>query len=265
MKSIILRTAIIASILFTFQAYPQTTDTIFFEDWESGIGNWWADNGVWEIGEPTSGPGGAYAGQQCAATVLVGNYPSGANSRLTSPYIQLPGNLNPDEKITLRFWHWFSFGFHNSGHDRGFVQISVEGGAWQTISNNYTRSSAVWTPVTIELTDYAGSHIRIGFRITDETFWSGVSSGWYIDNISISVGVITFNNPENWNFGIGDWWADNGVWQVGEPTTGPGSSLSGQNCAATILNGNYPTGTNSRLTSPEIILPGNLNPDEKIM
>ena len=44
----------------------------------------------------------------------------------------------------------------------------------------------------------------------------------------------------NFEFGIGDWSADNGLWEVGIPTVGPDSNAhSGQNCVGTLLGGNY--------------------------
>ena len=55
--------------------------------------------------------------------------------------------------------------------------------------------------------------------------------------------------------GWGDWSADRGVWEVGTPTAGPDSCHSGSNCAGTVLGGNYPADTDSRLISPSIMLP----------
>ncbi len=256
---------ILCVVAITFSPITGQSQTVFSEDWETGIGNWWVDNGVWEVGVPTTGPGSAHSGQNCVATVLDGNYPGGSNSRLVSPYINLPGGLQSGEQIVLRFWHWFSFASHAFGYDRGYVQISVNNGPWNTISNQFFHSSSIWSPVSIDLTAYADSSIRIGFRILDEANYSGTSSGWYIDDINISVDEFIFNNPENWELGIEDWWVDNGVWEVGVPTTGPGSSHSGQNCAATVLDGNYPGGSNSRLVSPYINLPGGLQPGEQIV
>ena len=61
----------IAIIFFTSTGLSQT----WTEDWE---GNWSTDwhitFGTWEVGIPTSGPGSAYNGQNCAATILNGNY-----------------------------------------------------------------------------------------------------------------------------------------------------------------------------------------------
>ena len=49
--------------LFTITAQSQT---VFTEDWESGIGTWYADNGLWEVGIPIVGPVSTHSGVNCA-------------------------------------------------------------------------------------------------------------------------------------------------------------------------------------------------------
>ena len=47
----------------------QTPDTLWSEDWELGIGSWFASNGVWQVGVPTTNPpSSAHSGQNCAGT-----------------------------------------------------------------------------------------------------------------------------------------------------------------------------------------------------
>jgi len=67
-------------------------------------------------GIPTSGPNAAHGGTQCAATILNGNYPVTADTRLTRlSYFTVPAaNQNP----RLRFWHWFSFSTADYGKYR---------------------------------------------------------------------------------------------------------------------------------------------------
>lgn len=233
-------------------SYSQET-TILQEDWESGIGNWSASNGVWEVGIPTVGPDSGHSGQNCAGTILNGNYPGGSNTRLESPIspvISLP-SLSSGEKIQLKFWHWF-----RNSDDKGDVQISVNGGEWNTISNpSFDGTSNLWTQYVADLSSYADSTIRIGFKFTSGTYNS--DNGWYIDDILIERKVVSFdnNNPEDFELGVGDWSADNGLWQVGIPQVGPDNSYSIPNCAGIVLDGNYPGGANTRLISPPILLP----------
>jgi hypothetical protein len=49
---------------------------------------------------------------------------------------------------------------------------------------------------------------------------------------------------------------ENNSWEIGVPTSGPGTAVSGQNVAATNLSGNYPANSNAWLRSPTIDLRG---------
>ncbi|MBC8186281.1 choice-of-anchor J domain-containing protein [candidate division KSB1 bacterium] len=82
-----------------------------------------------------------------------------------------------------------------------------------------------------------------------------MSYGWYIDNVEIITGPIIFNNPENFELGIGDWISERGTWEVGEPTAGPDSAHSPPFCAATVLAGNYSESVSSRIISPPFKVP----------
>ena len=216
------------------------------ENWELGLGDWYSDRGTWEVGTPTSGPGGSYTGQECVGTRLAGGYSGNVYSRLISPEFIIP---SADQNPRLRFWHWFSM-----SDDNGRVQIKIGSGSWQTISETYINyCSGVWTRTSIDLVEYADSTVQIAFLFQSGTYNS--STGWYIDDIEILSDPVVFNNPENWEMGLGDWYSDIGTWEVGKPTSGPGSSYSGQNCAATRLAGSYADNVYSRLISPKFIIP----------
>ena len=222
------------------------------ESFENGIGDWYAQAGTWEVGNPESGPGLSFNGNNCAATVLAGDYEANVDSRLVSPFFTVPlADLNP----RLRFWHWFSFGYA----DYGMVQIHVKGSAELiNVSGQYINTgSSVWSSPSIDLSAYAGQIIRIAFyfHAIRGTPSSDESSGWYIDDISLVTGPDIFNNPESFENGIGDWYAQAGTWEVGNPTSGPGSPNSGSNCAATVLAGNYGANVDSRLVSPFFTVP----------
>jgi hypothetical protein len=224
------------------------------EDWENGIGDWASERGTWEVGTPSSGPGAAYKGEHCAATVLNGNYAATVESRLISPKFVVP---SLSENPRLRFWHWYSFSYS----DFAKVQIKVDGtNDWVDISTSYTwTGSNIWTCPLIDLSDYAGQSVQIAFYFsaTNNTGISGddVSTGWYIDDIEIVTGPISFNNPEDWENGIGDWASERGTWEVGTPSSGPGAAYKGEHCAATVLNGNYAATVESRLISPKFVVP----------
>jgi hypothetical protein len=118
------------------------------EYFEMGVGNWSADNGLWEIGEPTGGPS-AHSGTNCAGTVLVGNYTSNANTRLISPSITLP-SPSVGETIQLKYWQWYNI---ENGDDQGVLQISVNSGEWQTISSvEFDGGNPAWSQYVADLT-----------------------------------------------------------------------------------------------------------------
>jgi len=246
--------------LFGIAAHPVNAQVLFYENFESGWGDWWADNGVWEIGTPTAGPVDCPSPTNCAGTVLAGSYPTNTDSRLISPSITL-SNVSGDEEIHLRFWQWFSY----SSGDAGYVQISVydegleEWSAWVTIGNSIVNVSPVWSLMNVELTDYAGQKVRIAFRHTADNYNN--STGWYIDDVQITKIIPEFTG--DFESGWGDWSADRGVWEVGTPTAGPEEAHSPPNCAGTVLGGNYPTNTDSRLISPSIWLP-DVSGDEEL-
>jgi len=219
------------------------------ETWELGLGDWYADRGTWEVGTPTNGPGKAYNGTKCAATVLTGNYSASISSRLISPLLTIPA---ADQNPRLRFWHWYSI---YSG-DEAVVQIKIGTGEWQTISDLYDHSSSgVWSYPAIDLKSFAGLTVQLAFYFTSNS--DGYTNpGWYIDDLAIITGPLVYNDPETWETGLGDWYADRGTWEVGTPTTGPGKAYNGTKCAATVLNGNHSVNINSRLISPLFTIPG---------
>ena len=227
------------------------------EDFESGFGDWSVDEGSWEVGEPTSGPSSAHNGQNCVGTNLEGNYQEPADSRLISPPFVVPA---ASENPRFRFWYWMSF----AESDNGRVQIKVNNGAWTTISNiidNY--GSVAWSYGSVDISAYADSTVQIAFYFHSEKWlgYDNVSSGWYIDDVSLVTGPYVLNSPEDFESGFGDWSVDEGSWEVGVPTSGPSSAHNGQNCAGTSLEGNYQEPADSRLISPPFVVPpGSENP-----
>jgi hypothetical protein len=158
------RNAMLLLIALATGASAQTL--VWQENWESPAAqdDWYADNGVWEIGQPTSGPGAAHGGANCAATALAGNYADDRKSRLVSPPILVPvAELNP----RLWFWHWWSFG----ALDFGQVQITTNHRAnWQAWSPKYGQddvantydSSGRWSRAWLDLAPYAGMTVSLG-------------------------------------------------------------------------------------------------------
>ncbi len=165
------------------------------EGFENGIGDWYTDRGTWEVGHPTSGPGAAYSGEKCLATVLSGNYQEGMRTYFISPPFRVkPAYENP----ALRFWHWYS----TASADFGRICVKFFNQEnWQIISGFSGTSSGVWTLFYADLINYADSIIQIGFYFQSDNYQGGsddVSSGWYIDDIRIDgISIATVILPEN--------------------------------------------------------------------
>jgi hypothetical protein len=237
------------------------------ETFELGLGDWFVESGTWEVGVPTSGPAAnsagrrAFAGTNCAATVLGGSYDSSVDSRLVSPAFVVPAVT---ENPRLRFWHWYSTAgpycpFNCDEGSYAFVELRIGTNAWRQISPYYQGSSAgVWTRPTIDLSPYAGETVQIAFRFHSATY---TDVGWYVDEVAVLSGTPLVYTPETFETGLGEWYTESGTWQVGVPTSGPPTNASGSrafagtNCAATVLGGEYASYTDSRLVSPWFVVP----------
>ncbi len=159
----------------------------FETDVGGGLGDWYVDNSISESGMPSSGPNDCFAGTQCVATNLAGNYADNNESNLISPRIQLP-TVAADEEIHLRFRHWASFGSYDVGRTRIRIVPAV---AWDNLVS-YTHSSGEWTYPIVDISAYAGKNIEIAFFIdqgrgSNYLYPSYSGLGWYIDDVSIEV------------------------------------------------------------------------------
>ncbi len=263
---------LLAALLFS-RLEPALGQNLYNTGFENFTTNnwqgWISDNGVWQVGTPppTSGPGAAFDGKQCAGTSMTsGSYPASTNSRLISPPINLP-TVTSGTQILLTYWQWYSWGDGGAG---GLVQVSTNGGgSWSSVSNpvpygnsSYFGVSVGWSPVTVDLSGFAGKQIQIAFQHTGS---SGGAPGWYVDDVSIDQVAMQglplnqsfesfSSSPPNQNWY--GWNVDNGIWQVGQPSNGPGSALDGVQCAGTSMQTDVsPASQASRLISPAISLP----------
>jgi hypothetical protein len=132
----------------------------------------------------------------------------------------------------LRFWQWYSLaggaGYpYNDDGTYGYVEVLGTNG-WQTVSPRYVNTSGVWTEPSIDLSAYAGQSIQVAFHFHST---HNTAAGWFVDNVTLVTGAITTltpNVPVGFEGGLGDWYVDDGNWQVGVPTnpSGPGPSRS---------------------------------------
>ena len=217
--------------------------------WGPTLDGWYTDRGTWEVGNPSYGLGNPFNGSYCAGTVMNDLYDRDVDSRFISPLIILPDS--PTEgKIWLCFWHWFSV----SLGDTAVVEISLDTEMWEAVSDTFVHTSGGWVQQVIDISDYTGQPVHLAFHLKGNG--DGTHSyGWFVDDIAIVEGLLSFKNPESFEDGTRGWHASNGVWQIGEPSGGPGDACEGNYCAGTSITDYYPRYTDSRLIGPPVILP----------
>ncbi len=193
----------------SFDVYPDSDSAIFSGAWsnypyfKSGIVAVMAIEGLALLRPDLANPGcvgtGEGSGQSWFATA-----PDG----LSDQYLQINSVLSLPVGATLRFWHDYNF---EQTYDGGVVEVSIDGGPWLDVAEKFTASgytheisgayqSAIggrrafsgasngYVLSELDLSDWNGQSARIRFRAVTDTSMSG--EGWYIDDVSVSSGVI---------------------------------------------------------------------------
>lgn len=156
---------------------PKPTD-IFFDNMESGSGNWTAQP-TWEVtNEQNYTSGGAYSWSDSPYS----NYANFTNSSLTSKIIDLSSFT---DNLMLGF---FIKGRLETNYDYLYVEVSKDGGStWSTLGA-ITGNISNWQLKSYSIpSDFKTSNFRFRFRLY--TDYSIVYDGVYIDNIGIGVGA----------------------------------------------------------------------------
>ncbi|HET7580184.1 MAG TPA: S8 family serine peptidase [Bacillales bacterium] len=146
-------------------------------DFETVPAGWasYGDNNSWEWGKPTFGPDQAFSGEKVYGTNLDGNYDSDGNMTLIMPPINLP-----EGNSYLQFKQWYDL---EDGWDYGHVFISSDRENWEPL-NEITGTSNGWIDGEINLSQYAGQRVYIGFNLSSDGSFN--QAGWYLDNVSLS-------------------------------------------------------------------------------
>ena len=156
----------------------------FFDNFESGLGNWVTSGHDWAVIN-TDSRSGAHA----ITDSPDGNYPAN-----TTAAIELVHPIDLMAATTPVLSFWFKSSIDNSmendpggvwdHRDYGNVDISQNGGVtWTTIAS-YTGYVTTWTKVTLDLTTYKATPMLIRFRMSENP-GSGQADGWYIDDVAI--------------------------------------------------------------------------------
>lgn len=145
---------------------------IFFDDVESGDGGWTAQP-PWAITANA-----AYSGTHSWTDSPAGNYSLGVDLSLTSPSFDLSGMAG----TVLSFFHLYDI---TSGWDMGWVEVSANGGSWETV-DGFSRAGfdTEWSPVEVAMPQLDGvADARVRVRLVTVGF--AAADGWHIDDILV--------------------------------------------------------------------------------
>ncbi len=183
-------------LMVPWEEEPQGISTPWFDDMESGIGDWtvesFGSNGTWwELGDPMGwGPGNAYSGNNCWGTNINANYDYSAYVSLTTPMLESPSY------DILSFNMWFQSDWWI---DAGWVEVSSNGLNWTSIepvegpsyydtmwgrgySGNYGNVTG-WQHAEFDLSSCPGGTLWIRFNFRSDIMMT--YPGWYIDDIYV--------------------------------------------------------------------------------
>jgi hypothetical protein len=153
-----------------------------------------------------------------------GTYRNNSWCYLTSPTVTLPSWI---QSPTLQFSHQFAT---QSGYDGGFVQVSMDGGSWTTLTSasglTYNSTSLAGFPggtgiqifsgsralttETVDLASYVGHTVRFRFLFGSNGATTG--TGWLLDNFVVSGSALGYqitslqfdveDLPSAWGYGV---------------------------------------------------------------
>ncbi len=139
---------------------------IVFSDAFSQSSGAWTFTGSWDLTSTQF-----HSPPSCLTDSPSGDYPDQSSTSAT---------LNDGYFAThLSFWHRYAI---ESGWDYGYVQVSADGGPWESIAT-YTGNLTAWTQVELDLSAYAGQSVRIRFQLVSDTWIT--EDGWYIDDVAL--------------------------------------------------------------------------------
>ncbi len=169
-----------------WQAQP-TSDTVFFDDMESGVGDWTTEvftgEDLWHhthllAYSPTT--------SWWCGVESQGNYDIGTrvNTSAISPVIDLRICQPP---ITLGFWENFNT---EISIDRCMVDARVvPGGPWAELRMPLSGSSSGWVEESLDLSDFAGEMIQVRFHFDTLYSMNNNYLGWFFDDVRITAAV----------------------------------------------------------------------------
>ncbi|MEJ5312349.1 MAG: Ig-like domain-containing protein [Anaerolineae bacterium] len=158
----------------------------FSDSIESGL-NGWTATGLWHQVDDSSTylPSHSPTHSWWYGQDDTGDYDTGAanSGDLTSPLIYIPAS-----GYFLRFNYAYATETQGPDWDQRWVQISVDGGAFNNVLQLYDDLMYRWLQSpAIDLSGYAGHAIQVRFHFDTFDDYYNAYLGWYIDDVNIST------------------------------------------------------------------------------
>ncbi|WP_257840069.1 S8 family serine peptidase [Salipaludibacillus agaradhaerens] len=168
----------VESDVYTVEVHDSVT-TGYVQDFETYPAGWlsFGQNNSWEWGRPKVGPSSAYSGDHVYGTNLAGDYADDMDATLILPPVQVPDKGD----FFLEYHEWFEFEIN---YDYGYVVVSTDDMDTWDIVRTVNGVSDEWESAYIDLSDYAGERIIVGFNAYSDFLIT--ESGWYIDDVSLT-------------------------------------------------------------------------------
>lgn len=169
-----------------------------------------SEDGYWEWGSPTSGPGSAFSGVNVWATNLNGSYADESDQWLLTPYL----SLQDTPSAYLLFHHWYELTAIDLNRDGVNVALTTNGGhSWQVLEPEggypapeirglnyqpgFAGTSDGWELCRFPLNDFLGDVVQIRFRLgADGVF---LYDGWYLDDLYIGESATHIDDEDHQN------------------------------------------------------------------
>ena len=169
--------------------YPAVADTLFIEDFESGIlpAGWSqttnATDGGWKFGTNTQLSSSSWSIP--SHTKMAASNDDACNCNKSVDFLITPSlDFSLQSSSFLSFSSYFLEETYQGNTEKAYVKVSTDGGiSWDTIYS--LAGSTTWQVHSVDLTPYAGQvNVLIAFHFYDGAGWL---FGWAIDDVLVGV------------------------------------------------------------------------------
>lgn len=187
---------------------PSDWVTLWTQDFEGGLGGWTIDNtfgdgnGLWHLSTACRNE---QSGHSPPASLFYGldavcNYNNGMANRgvVISPVFDL--GQYPGVPVRVEFNYLLATEGVPQSYDQATIEISQDGGDFVLLAandpeaapNELMDTASGWMPRAIDLTDFAGSSIRLRFGFDSVDGMNNDTAGFYLDDVAIRVAACPY-------------------------------------------------------------------------